>query len=152
MDDDGQLASIAEKLANRAEETRSDPAPESRRKRVPVGQASARLAAPQRSGYVRRFVNDSPGRVAQLQNAGYQIVSDDSIPTEGTGTQVERTADRATGMKTILMETKREFYDEDKAAKAADIAATTSAILDGSLHGAPGVDGRYIDKISIEAK
>jgi|TARA_Y100000310_G_scaffold187950_1_gene187934 hypothetical protein len=151
MDDDGKLASIAEKLANRTEETKID-APAPRRKRVPVGQASARLAAPERLGYVRRFVNDSPGRIATLQNAGYEIVSDDMIPTEGTGSQIERTADRATGMKTILMETKQEFYDEDKAAKAAAIARTDQAIREGTLDGTPGVEGRYVGEISIEAK
>lgn len=153
MDDNGKLESIAKQLENRPKETVvEDENPAPRRQRVPVGRQSARLAAPARPGFVRRFANDSPGRVKQLQNAGYEVVSDGTIATEGNGTQVERTADRATGMKAVLMETRQEYYDEDKAAKAAEIAMTEQAIREGSLHGAPGADGRYVDKISINAK
>lgn len=167
MDDNGKLASIAKTTRKLPEANATKPEPEvaqvapepegkveaaPRRKRVPVGRASARLYAPERKGYKRRWVNETPGRRETLKNAYYEQVSDPDIATESTGTVVCRTADRATGTKTYLMETREEYYEEDKKAKAAELALMDKSIREGSVQGTPGVDGRYVGDIRIESK
>lgn len=78
-------------------------------------------------GYEYRFVNDEGDRIAQFQEMGYEIVSDDKItvgdrrianPTkEGTPTQIAVGG----GNTAFLMRIKKEWYDEDQAKKQSQV-------------------------------
>lgn len=75
--------------------------------------------------FVYRFVNDTGSRIDQMKQAGYEIVEDDSLivgdarvsdPTaQGSGKRVIS----KDGTVSYLMRQKKEFYDEDQAAKQA---------------------------------
>lgn len=89
--------------------------------RIPLGTRNV-LTAPKRTGYVRRFVNDEKDRVQQFGEAGYNIVRDDieiGDPKAGKETQVGSAVGKAVGqgVRTVLMEIKEEWYQEDQKAK-----------------------------------
>lgn len=105
--------------------------------RRPVSQRVV-LSAPIRQGYVRRWVNDSEGRIRLFEEGGWRPV------TSNDGTAIE-TADRSrmaessmgsvttrhvgNNMKAVLMEIKQDFYNEDQAKKAEQIKAAERDIL-----------------------
>lgn len=133
-----------------------------RNSRVPLGVARAKLSVPERPGYVRRWVNDTEGRLLQAEQGGYQYAADQSLQigavdvdnvNRDLGARISRVVDKSTGQKAYLMEIKEDFYKEDQASKAERIAATDKLIKDGKLD--DGED-RYIpDKgkgISIETR
>lgn len=92
--------------------------------------------------YVYRIVNDEGDRVAQFQELGYEIVTDRSVkvgsrridnPTqEGTPLQVSVGG----GVKALVMRQKKEFYDEDQAAKQAAVAEVEKAMKREALKNA----------------
>ena len=121
-----------------------------RKERVGLGVARSKLSAPTRAGYMRRWVNDTEGRLLMAENADYQFVTDTGTKIGDTdidnvnrdlGARVSRVVDKTTGQKAYLMEIKQEFYDEDQAKKAAGVAATDQLIKKGKLD---GEDHRYI--------
>lgn len=133
-----------------------------RNSRVPLGVARAKLSVPTRKGYVRRWVNDTEGRLQMAEQGGYQYATDQSLQigaqdvdntNRDLGARISRVVDKSTGQKAYLMEIKEDFYVEDQQAKAARIAETDRLIKTGKLD-----DGeeRYIpDKgrgISIETR
>ena len=75
-------------------------------------------------GYEYRIVNDDGDRISQFEEMGYEIVKDKNItvgdrrianPTkEGSPVQVSVGG----GTKAYVMRIKKEWYDEDQAAKA----------------------------------
>ncbi len=78
--------------------------------------------------YEYRIVNDTGDRVAMMQERGYEIVTDDSVkvgerrianPTK-EGSPVM--ASVGGGTKGYVMRIKKEWYDEDQASKAKQIA------------------------------
>lgn len=130
--------------------------------RVPLGVARAKLSVPVRPGYVRRWVNDTEGRLLQAEQGGYQYSTDQSLrigsadidnENRDLGARISRVVDKSTGQKAYLMEIKEEFYKEDQAAKAARVAEKDSLIKNGKLDDG---EGRYIpDKgrgINIETR
>lgn len=75
--------------------------------------------------YEYRFVNDVGSRVHQMQEAGYELVTDDSVvvgdarvsdPTQLGSAKRVISKD---GTVSLLMRQKREYYEEDQAAKQA---------------------------------
>ena len=92
-----------------------------RPKRIPLGTRNV-LTAPKREGYVRRFVNDTPGRIKQFEDAGYSVVRDNieiGDPKAGKGNKVGSAVSKPVGggTKGVLMEIKKEWYQEDQKAK-----------------------------------
>jgi hypothetical protein len=92
-----------------------------RPKRIPLGTRNV-LTAPKREGYVRRFVNDDGDRIKTFEAAGYSVVRGDvevGDPKAGkdtpTGSVVEKSV--GSGNRAVLMEIKKEWYDEDQKAK-----------------------------------
>jgi hypothetical protein len=84
-----------------------------RRRRSSVGGLQLKLSAPQRPGYVRRWVLDDPSRIISMQDLGYDFAEAEA-KTEGLGTRIERHAGKdAEGkpQRLILMETPQEEYD-----------------------------------------
>lgn len=88
-----------------------------RRKRANVSGFRTKLDAPKREGYVRRWVDDNPSRIAELQDLGYDFVhekaDEGSRRTDGLGTRVTRHAgkrDNGEPHQLVLMETPVEEY------------------------------------------
>lgn len=128
--------------------------------RVPLGVSRTKLAVPAKEGYVRRWVNDSEGRLQLAQQGGYQFAEDKSLQigdkdidnvNRDLGARVSRVVDKSTGQKAYLMEIKQEFYDEDQAAKAAKLRVTEDQIRKGRIE---ADDSRYVPKggINIETR
>lgn len=133
-----------------------------RNTRVPLGVARSKLAVPARPGYVRRWVNDTEGRLLQAEQGGYQYATDQALQigaadidniNRDLGARVSRVVDKSTGQKAYLMEIKEEFYAEDQAVKAQAVAAKDQLIKTGKVDDG---EGRYIpDKgrgINIETR
>jgi hypothetical protein len=116
-----------------------------------------KMNAPQRPGYVRRWVNDDPGRLDAAQQGGYEFVLGESKSeggaTEGMGQKISRVVgsyDSGNPKTAYLMEIKKEWYDEDQRAKQGNVDLSEAALRRGTdEHGQPGVDGRYIPKSGI---
>jgi len=92
-------------------------APE-RRRRAKIGEHALKLKAPERAGYKRRFALATPNRIAELEDLGYTVVTDASIPTSGLGSgTVQRPAGTGAGgayNRHILMETPDELYAQGR--------------------------------------
>lgn len=121
-----------------------------RNTRVPLGVARAKLSVPQRPGYVRRWINDSEGRLLQAEQAGYQYALDQSLQigapdidneNRDLGARVSRVVDKTTGQKAYLMEIPADFYSEDQAAKARQVAEIDDRIKKGKVDDA---EARYV--------
>lgn len=130
--------------------------------RVPLGVARSKLSVPARAGYVRRWVNDTEGRLSNAEQGGYQYATDQTLQigaadidntNRDLGARVSRVVDKSTGQKAYLMEIKEEFHKEDQAIKAKSVAEKDRLIKTGKLD--DGED-RYIpDKgrgINIETR
>jgi hypothetical protein len=112
----------------------------SRPKRVPIHEQRDQMTTSQKVGFVRRWVNDIPGRVDKFLRAGYELVSDKDVTVGednsnmalGTGARknVGRTR-QGDGTQAILMEIPKELYDEDQKAKAAQVDASERAMKRG---------------------
>lgn len=143
------------RAANREESGRSD--------RVPLGVARSKLSVPGRSGYVRRWINDAEGRLANAESGGYQFVTDEKMQigqqdidneNRDLGARTSRVVDKTTGQKAYLMEIKAEFYEEDQAIKVRKVEEVDQRIKKGKLR--EDVEESYVpDKgrgISIETR
>ena len=94
--------------------------------------------------YVYRFVNDTGSRIANFQSAGYEFVEDKDLvvgdsrvfdPSDiGSGKRVTSND----GTVSYLMRTKKEYYEEDQAAKAAQINDTEQAMKQEASQGMYG--------------
>lgn len=88
-----------------------------RRQRSSTGGHSLKLTAPNRAGFVRRFVLNDPSRILAMQEMGYDFVQDVATTgakrTDGVGTRITRHAGRDEHGKPqqhILMECRQEDY------------------------------------------
>src|SRR5574343_700072 len=138
--------------------------PESpRRKRVPVGVPRLKLNAPNREGYVRRWVNDDNTRLKDFEEGGYQYVygakagdaaGNDVTAREGLDSRVSRVVgkkDDGSPLTAYLMEIRQDWYDEDQLAKMRIIDEKEAQMRRGedSQGGRPGHDGRYVPREGI---
>jgi len=130
-----------------------------RKERIPLGVPRTNMDVPDKNGFVRRWINDVGGRIERSIDAGYVFVSDQRIRVgqrEGntdTGSKISMVVgrhDNGTAMKAYLMEIKKEWYDEDQAAKQKSIDAIDDQIRHGNVDGEPGSDGRYIPDEGIK--
>ena len=100
------------------------------------------IAGDKDPNYVYRFVNDTGSRVANFQAAGYEIVRDENLVV-GDNRVFDPSASE-TGKKVIsndgtvsyLMRIKKEWHEEDQAAKQAYIDETEGAIKQTASQGA----------------
>lgn len=88
-----------------------------RRRRAPVGGFRTKLDAPQRPGYVRRWVDDNPVRINEMRDLGYDFVQEQAATgakrTDGLGSRISRMAgkrDDGSPHHLVLMETPAEEY------------------------------------------
>lgn len=112
----------------REERTRPE---DNRPKRVPLHeQKNITTTDYNKPGYVARWVTDNrPGKLASMEAAGWQIVEDpvrvgdlsakNTNESLGTGARQQVSVDKRTGQPiyAVLMEIKKEYYDEDFLAK-----------------------------------
>lgn len=122
---DAEIETDTEADAQAAQEVGKVPSPRRRPvrpSRVPLGTRNV-LTAPQRPGFVRRFVNDRDDRVKRFLEAGYTIVSDSSIevgdPAAGKDSPVGSPVSKAVGggVRAVLMEIPEDWFREDQALK-----------------------------------
>jgi hypothetical protein len=94
--------------------------------------------------YVYRVVNDDGDRVAQMQERGYEIVTDNNVtvgerrvanPTQ-EGSPVM--ASVGGGKKAYVMRIRKDWHGEDQAAKAAQVAQTEGAMQSSAKEGMYG--------------
>lgn len=121
-----------------------------RRRRASTGGLALKLDAPQRPGYIRRWVNGDPLRIARMEELGYTRVSDPagegSARTEGLGTRITRHAgrdDEGKPYQAILMETPDDLYAEGETERESGRKAFEEAIQ-RNLKTDDTPDGAYI--------
>jgi hypothetical protein len=113
----------------------------SRPKRVPIHEQRDQMSTSQKEGFVRRWVNDIPGRVEKFLRAGYEsvkdkdvIVGEDNSNNMALGTGARKNVGRTRqgdGTHAVLMEIPKELYDEDQKAKAELVNASERAMKRG---------------------
>lgn len=106
--------------------------------RAPVsGRRNKLTIAGKEPGFEYRIVNDDDDRVMDLQERGYEIVTHEAkvgdkrvgIPKkEGTPVQISVGG----GKKAYLMRQKKEWYDEDQAAKQVEVDELENALKGNS--------------------
>lgn len=131
------------------QENTATPKPQ-RRRRASTGGLGLKLDAPQRDGFVRRWVNGDPLRIARMEELGYSRVSDPAgegkARTEGMGTRITRHAGRDEDGKpfqAVLMETPVELHAEGEADKESGRKTFEETIRRG-LKTEDTPDGAYI--------
>jgi hypothetical protein len=110
-----QSAALAETAPETAEK------PVKRRRRASVGGHALKLAAPQRPGFTRRWVNDDGNRLAKADELAYDFALADTQTTD-VGSRISRlVGTKANGepLRAYLMETPDELYAEGVAEKEA---------------------------------
>lgn len=121
-----------------------------REERVPIGGSRDILTVHGKDpNYVYRFVKDVGNRVKRFEKAGYIVETDENIIVgdaraavgQSLGAAVTAMGDRF-GERLVLMKILKEYYDEDQAAKMAQIDAVEAGM-------GRNVEGSYGDiKIS----
>lgn len=123
--------------------------PKSRPKRTPIGSRNI-LTTDQRSGFVRRWVNDEPGRVEMFKEAGYEVVGKTDVgdPRAGSDSNVGSSVTRKSvggGQHAVLMEISEEYYKEDLEAKEQAIKSKEKTLVPEELKDGYG-DGVTISR------
>ena len=91
--------------------------------------------------FVYRFVNDTGSRLHNFEMAGYEMVTGDELTVGDT--RVADASNVGSGKRVIsndgtvsfLMRIKKEFYDEDQAAKATQLAEQEAAMKPNASQG-----------------
>lgn len=119
-----------------------------RRRRAQVGGFRQKLDAPQRDGYVRRWVDDSPARIMEMQDLGYDFAQERAATgaqrTDGQGSRISRMGgkrDDGSPHQLVLMETPAEEYaigvkEKEDALKPFEEALRAGADTTGRLQDA----------------
>lgn len=128
-----------------------------RRDRVPFGSHRRRLAVHKKDpGYVYYWFNDTEDRLQRALAAGYEFVTRKMLGGTDVGDKDvnnqnqsldSRVSKRVNGsLTTYLMRIKKEFYEEDQAAKQKDADEVDKAIFSGGadkVQNSYGLDVRY---------
>ena len=115
-----------------------------REERVPLGIARQKLKVPEIQGYRLRWINDTPGRLNEARQGGYEFVMNDEIggkfgdtdidqTNRDLGSKVCRAVSQTTGLKAYLMKIPNEYYEADQRAKQKEIDVVDQAIHSGKL-------------------
>ena len=115
---------------------------EQRAERVPLGIKRSKLEVKdQDPAYMYRWINDVGGRVLDAQNGGYEFVTDAKVGegdianrNASAGNRVSRvvgTTDRGNAITAYLMRIRKEFYQDDQAAKKRQLDELDKALKAG---------------------
>lgn len=140
--------------SNQAQKTAAEPAEavpaRERRRRPSVGGFGLKLDAPERKGWVRRWVNGDPLNIRRMEELGYSLVAETAAEgnarTEGLGTRISRHAGKDENGKpyqTVLMETPEDLHKEGEAEKESGRQAFEETIRRG-LKTEDTPDGAYL--------
>ena len=127
---------------------------EGRQERIPLGQARPKMARVARPGMVGRWINDTGGRIADAERAGYAHVMESTTP-DGEKRPVSMTVGTAESggvLTAFYMEIPEKLYRADQKVKQRDIDLTDEAIHRGNLKGEAGDDGRYVPEGGISIR
>ena len=103
---------------------------------------------------VTRWFNDDPGRIERAQGGGYKFVKPEHAMSLGQGAlhsdgndpesnaRVSIVVNRDPVIRAYLMEIPKKFYDEDQAAKAAQVDLVDEALASGGAGGA-SIENQY---------
>jgi hypothetical protein len=123
-----------------------------RQTRVPMHQRMP-LTAGSRPGFVRRVVNDRPGRIDRFKLAGWTVVEDETLGDKyaGQASSVGSLTSKPVGggMTGILMEIPEEMYHEDQTAKMKKVDETERAMIADSADSAGNSTGEWHGEIKI---
>lgn len=128
---------------------RPDRSQSAHKKRIPIGTRNI-LTAPERPGYIRRFVNDVDGRISMFEDAGYEAVR---VPTQvgdpkaGDASQLGSVVRKPVGggKTAVLMEIPENYYAEDQLAKEQRLKEKEQALaLEMNKAVAAGAEGKGI--------
>lgn len=110
-------------------------------RRTPVGVRNVLTVNGKDPAYEYRIVNDTGDRVEQFKAAGYDVVSASDVTVgdrrinaataEGTAAQVSV----GDGVKAVVMRIKKEWYEEDQAAKMRSVDETEATTKSDALKG-----------------
>lgn len=106
--------------------------------RRPLGRRQAKLHYPPRAGFVRRWLNDKPGRIGDAQAGGWTHVTENGKPV----TRVVGVNESGGPLDGYLMEIPQEFYDADQADKTQGLNEIDAQIYGGTFNAEPD-DKRY---------
>lgn len=118
-------------------------APAGRVTRTPVGQRNILTVRGKDPNYEYRIVNDVEDRITQFQEAGYEIVSDESVQVGDKRVSAASSIGSAKqlsvggGTKAYVMRIRKDWYEEDQATKLRQVAAQEDSIK------AKALDGNY---------
>jgi hypothetical protein len=105
-----------------------------------------KMGVPARVGWVRRWVNDTPGRINKFKNKGWEFVKNPETGENWMLTVNTAISDQG-GIKGYVMEIPLQFYQEDQNAKQESLDALDASIYGGTLNAEPD-DNRYVPKSS----
>ncbi len=107
-----------------------------------------KMSVPGRAGWVRRWVNDTPGRVQRFISKGWNFVKN---PETGENwlLVVNSSISKDGGLKGYVMEIPLMFYSEDQQAKKESLDLLDKAIYGGTLNEEPD-DKRYVPKETMK--
>ena len=128
-----------------------------RAERTPLGGFRQRLSVSEdqkEDGYVYRWMNDTPGRLEQAEQAGYEYVDNAKAGDTGEsntdlGSRTSAVVDKREGTRAYLMRIRKEWYDEDQAAKESVNKQVDDAILGGKVAES---EGQYVPSGGISYK
>jgi len=109
-----------------------------------VGQRNILTVKGKDPNYEYRIVNDIEDRIAQFQDAGYELESDEAVDvgdkrvSQGTSIGSKKVFSVGQGIKAYVMKIKKEWYDEDQRAKQQRVDAQESSIKEKALDGTYG--------------
>ena len=119
-------------------------APSGRVQRTPIGTRNILTVKGKDPAYNYRYVNDIDDRVAQFQEAGYELVQDDAAQSgdkrvnAASSLGSSKAVSVGQGTKAYLMRIKREWFDEDQARKLNQVAEVERSTKEKALDGTYG--------------
>jgi hypothetical protein len=125
-----------------------------RRERIPLGTSRPKLHARVPNGMVGRWVNDTPGRIAEAVQAGYEFINDSGTTGDRGSARTVRVGVNEDGsaMTGYLMAIPEEWHKEDQKAKLKPVYDMERDIRRGNTQGAGAEDAKKVySDISIES-
>jgi len=118
--------------------------PSGRPQRTPIGTRNILTVKGKDPNYEYRIVNDVDDRITQFQEAGYELVPDETVKVGDkrvNATSSEGSAKQLSvggGTKAFVMRIKKEWYQEDQSRKLKQVAEIERATKEKALDGAYG--------------
>ena len=140
----GELLKKAQDAIKPVENDGIEPKKRERPQRAPFGTPRQKLTVRPIEGFHLHWVNDSPGRVDEATNGGYEFVSEDEIAVAGQarqsnsdlGTRVKRLVGRGedgNAQFAYLMKIPLEWYEQDQQVIQDRVDSVDNMIKRGSM-------------------